>query len=128
MQSFRGSSLPAAIVLQWPGAEASAQLLQGPGQASAQQTPSTQKPLPHSAAPPQGWPTAFSPQLPAWQTWPAVQSLSPEQVPRQAPSTQRKGGQSWTPALRQVPSPSQVPAVFIRSPLHDGGTQTVSAA
>jgi len=37
---------------QVPGAEASAQLRQAPWQASAQQTPSTQKPLAHS------WPAA----------------------------------------------------------------------
>lgn len=35
---------------------------------------------------------------------------------------------SWTPGIRQVPSPSQVPAVFTRFPLQVGGTQTVSAA
>lgn len=29
---------------------------------------------------------------------------------------------------RQVPSPLQVPGVFIRSPVHEGATQTVSAA
>ena len=36
--------------------------------------------------------------------------------------------QSWTPGVRHVPSPLQVPAVFNLSPLQDGGTQTVSAA
>ena len=38
----------------------------------------------------------------------------------QAPSTQRNGWQSWTPGARQVPSPSQVPAVLSRLPVHDG--------
>ncbi len=32
------------------------------------------------------------------------------------------------PCARQVPRPSQVPAVFMRSPVQEGDTQTVSAA
>jgi hypothetical protein len=36
--------------------------------------------------------------------------------------------QLWTPGGRHVPRPSQVPAVFRRSPLHEGAAQTVSAA
>jgi hypothetical protein len=69
MHIFRGSSAPATTLLQWPGADMSAQLLHGPVQASWQQTPSTQNPLTHSPA--------------------APQSLSPLQLPRQAPSAQR---------------------------------------
>ncbi len=38
------------------------------------------------------------------------------------------GVQFWTPCGRQVPSPSQVPAVFRRVPLQMGARQTVSAA
>jgi hypothetical protein len=46
----------------------------------------------------------------------------------QAPSLQRYGAHGWTPGGRQAPVPLQVPAVFSRSPLHDGATQIVSGA
>jgi hypothetical protein len=62
---FRGSSAPATTLRHCPGEDMSAQLLHGPGQASWQQTPSTQNPLTHSAAAPHGWPIALAPQLPA---------------------------------------------------------------
>jgi hypothetical protein len=38
------------------------------------------------------------------------------------------GQQFCTPGARQVPEPSQVPAVSRRVPAHDGGEQIVSAA
>jgi len=53
-QIARGSGLPATTGMQWPGADASAQLQQPPEQPVSQHTPSTQKPdwhslpLPHS--------------------------------------------------------------------------------
>ena len=72
----RGSAAPAAIGWQVPGAEASAQLRQAPWQASAQQTPSTQNPLPHSPAPAQVCPFDFGPQLPLTQLCPPAQSAS----------------------------------------------------
>jgi hypothetical protein len=46
----------------------------------------------------------------------------------QAFPAQRKGQQFCTPGARQVPTPSQVPAVSRREPAHDGGEQIVSAA
>ena len=42
------------------------------------------------------------------------------QTPMQAPSRQRKGEQDCSPGARQVPRPSQVRAVFTRSPEQDG--------
>jgi hypothetical protein len=45
-------------------------------QAVAQQTPSAQKPLPHSLAAAQGCPSAFGPQLPFTQVCPLAQSPS----------------------------------------------------
>jgi hypothetical protein len=54
-----------------PSDEGSAQLRQAPAQASAQQTPSTQKLLAQSAGPLQDWPFCFGPQLPATQAMPA---------------------------------------------------------
>jgi hypothetical protein len=55
--------------------EAWAQLRQAPVQASAQQTPSTQKFELHSAAAAQGWPSSFLPQLPFTQAMPGAQSV-----------------------------------------------------
>jgi hypothetical protein len=117
-------------VIDWqvPSAEGSAQLRQAPWQASAQQTPSTQKPLAHSPAPAQVCPFDFGPQVPLTQLWPVTQSASVWQWFTQALSVHWNGSQSCTPGDRQAPMPLQVPAVLSRSPLHDGATQTVSAA
>jgi hypothetical protein len=46
----------------------------------AQQTPSTQKPLSHSLAPPHCWPRRFRPHAPLLQTLPGAQSASPPQA------------------------------------------------
>jgi len=124
----RGSAAPAAIGWQLPSAEGSAQLRQAPWQASAQQIPSTQKPLAHSTAPAQVCPFDLGPQLPFTQLWPLAQSASVWQRLSQALPAHWNGSQSCTPGDRQVPRPSQVPAVLSRSPLHDGATQTVSGA
>jgi hypothetical protein len=67
-QRLRGSSAPAATCVQTPGADGSAQLRQLPVQASAQQTPSTQKLDWQSAAAVHGWPAGFLPQLPLLHT------------------------------------------------------------
>ena len=58
-------------------------------QASAQQTPSTQKALLHSVPAAQGEPSDLGPQLPFWQNSPLTQSMSLLQRGRQAPSLQR---------------------------------------
>jgi hypothetical protein len=127
-QTLRGSAAPAGTDAHLPIDDGSAQLRQAPWQASAQQTPSTQKPLTHSLAAAHGCPSGFGPQLPSWQICPVTQSASLAQWAMQAPSTHRYGAQPRTPGGRQRPMPSHVPAVFRRSPLHDGATQTVSAA
>ncbi len=98
--------------MQVPGAVDSAQLRQLPVQAESQQTPSTQKPLAHSPAPPHDCPFGFRPQLPFWQDWPATQSASVVQWLMQAPPEQRNGAQDSSLPDRQMPRPSQVPAVF----------------
>lgn len=128
MQTPRGSPAPSGTGAQVPSDVDSAQLRQLPVQAVAQQTPSAQKLLPHSLFAEQGCPSALGPQLPATQLWPATQSASLAQWLTQALLVQRYGSQFSIPCGRQVPRPSQVPAVFMRSPLHDGDTQTVSAA
>jgi hypothetical protein len=76
MQTLRGSAAPAGSGSHLPIDDGSAQLRQAPAQASAQQTPSTQKPLVHSSAPLHGDPFDFGPQLPLWQNWPLTQSAS----------------------------------------------------
>jgi len=88
-QVLRGSSEPVATFVQTPGADGSAQLRQLPMQASAQQTPSTQKLDAQSPVPLHGWPLAFLPQLPLSQAWPATQSLLLVQRAMQAVSAQR---------------------------------------
>jgi hypothetical protein len=126
-QLLRGSSTPAATWVQTPGADGSAQLRQLPVQASAQQTPSTQKLDWQSGPAPHGWPLAFLPQLPLLHTLPATQSSLLVQRLMHALSVQRYGTQLCTPGIRQLPRPLHVPAVFSRSPAHEGGTHTVSA-
>ncbi len=73
-QVLRGSSVPVATGVQTPGAEGRAQLRQAPVQASAQQTPSTQKFDTQSPAALHGWPLARLPQLPLMQTLLPTQS------------------------------------------------------
>jgi hypothetical protein len=51
-----------------------------PQLAAAQQTPSVQWLLSHSAAPPHSWPRRLRPHEPALQTLPVAQSLSPPQA------------------------------------------------
>jgi len=123
-----GSAAAAGLGLHAPSDEASAQLWQAPWQASAQQTPSTQKLLAHWLAAEQVCPLALGPQLPATQVWPLTQSLSEVHCNTQASFSHLYGLQAWTPCGRQVPRPSQLPAVFSRLPLHAGARQTVSAA
>ena len=88
-QTLRGSAAPSGIDAHLPIDDGRAQLRQAPAQASAQQTPSTQKLLLHSPAVVQGWPLGLGPQLPLTQTWPLTQSASPEQRAMHAPSLQR---------------------------------------
>jgi hypothetical protein len=128
LQTLRLSRLPAGIGVHLPRDAASAQLRQAPAQPSLQQTPSTQKFDLQSVAFVHAPPSCFGPQLPPTQAMPVTQSASVLHLVLQAPLTQRKGRQSCTPAGRQAPRPSQVPAVLSRSPAQDGGTQTVSAA
>lgn len=62
-----GSVAAAGLGVQVPSDDASAQLWQAPWQASAQQTPSTQKLLAHWLAPVQACPFDLGPQLPLTQ-------------------------------------------------------------
>jgi hypothetical protein len=84
----RGSAAPAAAFLHTPIELVSAHERQAPAQASLQQTPSTQKPLAHSAEAAQVCPRPLGPQLAAAvsQVWPAAQSASLPQLALQRPS------------------------------------------
>jgi hypothetical protein len=120
--------VPAATGVHLPRDDGSAHEMQLPLQALLQQTPWAQKPLAHSPAAAQVWPFCLGPQLPFVQACVASQSASVVQWLLQAPSTHRNGEQLCTPCGRQVPLPSQVPAVFKRAPVHDGAMQIVSGA
>jgi hypothetical protein len=110
-----------------PIAEGRAHERQAPWQGSAQHTPSTQKVLAHSVPFTHDCPFCLGPQLPATQACPAWQSASVVHFVLQAPAAHLKGAQARTPGGRQTPLPSQVPAVFRRSPAHVGAWQIVSA-
>src|SRR5207245_2284546 len=95
-----------------------------------QQTPSTQKPLSHSAATLQVWPVPLRPQLILLvsQLLPGAQSSLTAQVALQRPSLQPNGSQRIVPADWQVPLPSQALARVSVGPPQDAARQTVSAA
>ncbi len=112
VHTFRGSLDPAGMGVQVPMAVDSAQLRQLPAHAESQQTPSTQNPVAHSPGPPHDCPFGLRPQLPFWQDCPPTQSASVVQRLRQEPPEQRNGAQLSSPWGRQMPRPSQVPAVF----------------
>ena len=64
VQTPCGSAEPSGTGAQVPSEVESEQLRQVPVQSLSQQTPSAQKPLPHSVPAEQGWPSDFGPQLP----------------------------------------------------------------
>jgi hypothetical protein len=84
---------------------------QVPAQRESQQTPSVQKPLPHSPSAVQADPPTFR-QAPPTQVKPPAHSLAWVQRLRQAPEveSQLKGAQLFVPASTQVPPPLQVSA------------------
>jgi hypothetical protein len=81
---LKGSE-PAGIEAQVPTVPVSAHDRQMPTQAVAQQTPCSQNPALHSAAPAQVAPIGFLPQLPPMQVFGLVQSAVVPQSPRQVP-------------------------------------------
>ena len=89
----------------WP---TMAQLRQAELQATLQQTPSAQWPEEHSESAWQEAPNIFGPQLPSLQVWPFTQSVSTEQVGKQAlvELLQEKGAHTVDAAGLQVPFPS----------------------
>jgi hypothetical protein len=57
-----GSAVPACTLVHVPALPETLQAWQVPHEAEVQQTPSTQLPVPHSAAEAQAWPVRFLPQ------------------------------------------------------------------
>jgi hypothetical protein len=127
-QLARGSALPAGIIVHFPSVPISAQLRQPPAHEFSQQTPSMHWSDLHSLPFAHGCPFCLGPQLPLTQLLPTSQSASLWQVPVQAPDAQRKGAQSCSPGARQLPRPSQVPAVFSLLLEQVGARQTVPSA
>ena len=131
-QVLVGSGEPAATLVQVPADAASAHDRQAPVQALLQQKPWAQKVDWHSLPAVHGWPFSLGPHVPFTQARPVSQSALVLHVLGQAPApfvvTQRNGLQFWIPCGRQVPSPSQVPAVLSFAPLQVGVMHWVSAA
>lgn len=126
-QTFRGSTVPAAIGVHFPSsAPGSAQLRQAPVHAWSQQILSTQWLCWHSADVSQLWPSCLGPQVPFTHAIPTSQSPFVVHVIVQAPLAQRNGLQFWMPGGLHVPSPLHVPAVFRRLPEQVGALQMVS--
>jgi hypothetical protein len=99
-----------------------------PSQALLQQTPSTQKALPHSSFEAQFSPGArFGTQTPTLQKFPTAQSVFVVQSPRQPWLPQAKGAQDWSARAGHAPWPSQT-AIFvaIRSE-HDASRQITAS-
>lgn len=122
VQTPRGSTLPAATSVHLPGADASAQLRQPPAQAVSQHVPSTQWVELHSVPAEHGCPFCLGPHRPLTQAWSISQSLSLRQTLLHDPSTHLKGLQFCTPGGWHVPTPSHVPGVLRRVPVHEGAT------
>ena len=103
-------SCPAGTEEQVPGVAASAHDRQIPVHVLPQQTPCSQKPELHSAAPLQAALIGFRPQLPLLQVFGDAQSALVEQVVRHAADPHAKGAQLDDVAVWQVPVPLQVRA------------------
>ena len=122
---WASGSWPAGTLLHAPAVPASAQDLQVPVQAVAQQVPCSQKPDRHSEAPPQVRPVGFLPQAPLTQTLGATQSVSAVQ-----PILQELVSQTYAPhdcgvVAWQVPVPLQVRAGVSVGVVQVAATQVV---
>jgi hypothetical protein len=108
--SVRGF-VPGSANLHVPRLSVAAQVWQVPPQALLQQTPSMQKPLVQSPAPPHAVPFAScGTQWPAAQWLPAVQSLFEPHVDAHAVAPHMYAPQDAAVAAWQVPAPSQARA------------------
>ncbi len=122
LQTPCGSAAPAGLGVQVPSEDDSAQLRQAPGQATSQQTPSTQKLQAHSLPAEQGCPFDLGPQLPLTQLWPVTQSASVAQWLMQAPPVHSIGRALLHPLRRgRCRGRCRCRRCSRRSPLQVGG-------
>jgi hypothetical protein len=97
--------------------------------ATSQQTPSTQKPLAHSDAPPHAAPGApFGTHAPALQMLPFAQSTSVMHEGTHAPFPQTSGAHGVLAPATQVPFPSHKLAEVCTPAVHDCAAHTAPAA
>jgi len=105
------------------------QLTQEPVHPTLQQTPSAQKPEPHSLALAQGMPFAFRPQVLLMHGPLLAQSELDTQLVRHAliAGSQLNGAQTLAGPGRQRPSPSQTLVLVTAAPSHAPALQTIPA-
>ncbi len=124
-----GSAALAGVGLHLPRALGRAQVWQAPPQAFSQQTPSTQKPLPHWSPLVQSWPSPRLPQLPPAQTAGAMHCMLLVQAVMQVPSSQVDGLHEMATPTIHMPSPSQtLGGTNFSRPSQAPSLQTVPAA
>jgi len=110
VQTFRGSGLPWSMGQQVPSRPVWLHDTHAPWQASAQQTPSVQKPEAQSELFVQPVPFILRPQLPFMHCTPRPQSLFAVQAPKQSCllTSHEYGRQTFGSAGAHVPAPSHV--------------------
>jgi hypothetical protein len=127
MHTRAGSISPSGTGWQVPGLPGTAQEAQLSQLPAAQQKPSVQWPLKHSAPAAQAAPFGLRfVQAFAMQVKPPAQSPSPSQVVRQAAAPQANGAQ-LAGGCRHAPAPSQFPTGVKVDPVHEALPQLVVA-
>jgi hypothetical protein len=107
-----------------PGVPARLHALHVPQLPTLQQTPSTQKPLPHWPPSLQVAPSAFlATQLLPLQKLPLAQSALPLQLVRHAPAPQTYGLQLCVAAVAHAPAPVQCDTGWYVIPVQDAAAQ-----
>jgi hypothetical protein len=123
LQTWRGSGTPWSMGQQVPTRPVWLQLTHAPWQATAQHTPSVQKPDAHSSFFAQVEPFILRPQLPLMHCTPIAQSAFDVQAPKQSflVASHEYGAQTLTSAVLQVPAPSHVFMFDTAAPSHVPG-------
>ena len=129
LQTPRGSGLPASMGQHVPRRPVWLHDRQAPWQATAQQTPSVQKPDSQSSFFAQLMPFIFKPQLPFVQSWPGAQSALVTHVDAQScvVVSHVKGTQIFASPGLHAPLPSHVRMPVTAAPSHMPLPQTVPA-
>jgi hypothetical protein len=127
LQILRGSGTPWSIGQHVPRRPVWLHETHAPWQATAQQTPSVQKPDAHSSFFAQLEPFILSPQLPFMHCTPIAQSAFDAQVPKQSCLlvSHEYGAQTFASPAPHVPLPSHVLMLVTAAPSHAPAWQTV---